>query len=81
MPKEGSCPAIKTQGGLDVGICENLCTFDSDCPGSLKCCEVGNSCGTLDCVPPISESCEPQFLLGMVFTFQSNLIILRRKIW
>ena len=39
VSKTGSCPELRGP----AGICEELCAYDSDCPGDQKCC--GTGCG------------------------------------
>ncbi|XP_063533520.1 WAP four-disulfide core domain protein 2-like [Cydia strobilella] len=47
--KPGRCP--ENPGG--VWVCSHMCTSDSDCPRSLKCC--ANRCGAFTCQKPAPE--------------------------
>ncbi|OWA52892.1 hypothetical protein BV898_17333 [Hypsibius exemplaris] len=44
--KSGMCPP-RQKGSM--GVCANLCEWDSNCPGSEKCCS--NACGGRACQP------------------------------
>uniref|UniRef100_A0A8C6WBQ0 WAP four-disulfide core domain protein 2 n=1 Tax=Nannospalax galili TaxID=1026970 RepID=A0A8C6WBQ0_NANGA len=45
--KPGSCPNVDLP---QLGICEDQCEIDSQCPGNMKCCR--NGCGKVSCVTP-----------------------------
>lgn len=44
--KRGSCPEFPR----GPWVCTDMCTGDSDCPKTLKCCQ--NRCGALTCQRP-----------------------------
>uniref|UniRef100_A0A8C0XBS2 WAP domain-containing protein n=1 Tax=Castor canadensis TaxID=51338 RepID=A0A8C0XBS2_CASCN len=44
--KAGTCPSVD----FPLGICEDQCEMDSQCPGKMKCCR--NGCGKVSCVTP-----------------------------
>uniref|UniRef100_A0A8D2AJV4 WAP four-disulfide core domain 2 n=1 Tax=Sciurus vulgaris TaxID=55149 RepID=A0A8D2AJV4_SCIVU len=45
--KPGSCPNVDLP---QLGICQDQCQEDSQCPGLMKCCR--NGCGKVSCVTP-----------------------------
>ncbi|CAO2577788.1 WAP four-disulfide core domain protein 2, partial [Lemmus lemmus] len=45
--KQGSCPSVDFP---KLGICEDQCQVDSQCPGNMKCCR--NGCGKMTCATP-----------------------------
>ncbi|XP_038186528.1 WAP four-disulfide core domain protein 2 [Arvicola amphibius] len=45
--KQGSCPSVDFP---KLGICEDQCQVDSQCPGNTKCCR--NGCGKMTCTTP-----------------------------
>uniref|UniRef100_A0A8C5L7N4 WAP four-disulfide core domain 2 n=1 Tax=Jaculus jaculus TaxID=51337 RepID=A0A8C5L7N4_JACJA len=45
--KPGTCPSVDLP---QLGICEDQCQMDSQCPGLMKCCR--NGCGKVSCVTP-----------------------------
>ncbi|XP_050007251.1 WAP four-disulfide core domain protein 2 [Alexandromys fortis] len=47
LEKQGSCPSVDFP---KLGICEDQCQVDSQCPGSMKCCR--NGCGKMTCATP-----------------------------
>uniref|UniRef100_M3Z1Q5 WAP four-disulfide core domain protein 2 n=1 Tax=Mustela putorius furo TaxID=9669 RepID=M3Z1Q5_MUSPF len=48
--KQGSCPKVNTDFP-QLGLCQDQCQVDSQCPGLLKCCY--NGCGKVSCVTPV----------------------------
>uniref|UniRef100_A0A2K5SBX5 WAP four-disulfide core domain 2 n=2 Tax=Cebidae TaxID=9498 RepID=A0A2K5SBX5_CEBIM len=47
--KEGSCPQVNSVFP-QLGLCQDQCQVDSQCPGRMKCCR--NGCGKVSCVTP-----------------------------
>uniref|UniRef100_A0A8C5L2Z6 WAP four-disulfide core domain 2 n=1 Tax=Jaculus jaculus TaxID=51337 RepID=A0A8C5L2Z6_JACJA len=47
IEKPGTCPSVDLP---QLGICEDQCQMDSQCPGLMKCCR--NGCGKVSCVTP-----------------------------
>ncbi|PNJ86063.1 WFDC2 isoform 5 [Pongo abelii] len=47
--KEGSCPQVNINFP-QLGLCQDQCQVDSQCPGQMKCCR--NGCGNVSCVTP-----------------------------
>uniref|UniRef100_A0A8C9PBM4 WAP domain-containing protein n=1 Tax=Spermophilus dauricus TaxID=99837 RepID=A0A8C9PBM4_SPEDA len=45
--KPGACPSVDLP---QLGICQDQCQEDSQCPGPMKCCR--NGCGKVSCVTP-----------------------------
>ena len=52
--KPGRCPAI--QPGPQRGLCEDECTYDSECPRSQRCCNDG--CSNVCVEPDFLIKCE-----------------------
>uniref|UniRef100_A0A8C9J2E4 WAP four-disulfide core domain 2 n=1 Tax=Panthera tigris altaica TaxID=74533 RepID=A0A8C9J2E4_PANTA len=48
--KQGSCPHVNTDFP-QLGLCQDQCKVDSQCPGLLKCCY--NGCGKVSCITPV----------------------------
>uniref|UniRef100_A0A2K6EKH3 WAP four-disulfide core domain 2 n=1 Tax=Propithecus coquereli TaxID=379532 RepID=A0A2K6EKH3_PROCO len=47
--KKGSCPQVDISFP-QLGLCQDQCQVDSQCPGQMKCCR--NGCGKVSCVTP-----------------------------
>ncbi|OBS81336.1 hypothetical protein A6R68_20438 [Neotoma lepida] len=47
LEKQGTCPSVDFP---KLGICEDQCQVDSQCPGNMKCCR--NGCGKMTCTTP-----------------------------
>ncbi|XP_052040208.1 WAP four-disulfide core domain protein 2 [Apodemus sylvaticus] len=45
--KKGTCPSVDFP---KLGLCEDQCQVDSECPGNMKCCR--NGCGKMACTTP-----------------------------
>ncbi|GAB1287191.1 WAP four-disulfide core domain protein 2 [Apodemus speciosus] len=45
--KKGTCPSVDFP---KLGLCEDQCQVDSECPGNMKCCR--NGCGKMACSTP-----------------------------
>ncbi|EGV98305.1 WAP four-disulfide core domain protein 2 [Cricetulus griseus] len=47
LEKQGACPSVDFP---KLGICEDQCQVDTQCPGNMKCCR--NGCGKMTCATP-----------------------------
>uniref|UniRef100_A0A8C8TV25 WAP four-disulfide core domain 2 n=1 Tax=Peromyscus maniculatus bairdii TaxID=230844 RepID=A0A8C8TV25_PERMB len=45
--KQGACPSVDFP---KLGICEDQCQLDNQCPDNMKCCR--NGCGKMTCATP-----------------------------
>ncbi|XP_036041139.1 WAP four-disulfide core domain protein 2 isoform X2 [Onychomys torridus] len=47
LEKQGTCPSVDFP---KLGICEDQCQLDKQCPDNMKCCR--NGCGKMTCATP-----------------------------
>ncbi|XP_006971054.3 WAP four-disulfide core domain protein 2 [Peromyscus maniculatus bairdii] len=47
LEKQGACPSVDFP---KLGICEDQCQLDNQCPDNMKCCR--NGCGKMTCATP-----------------------------